>query len=198
MIRIGLTGSIAMGKSEVARILSGAGLPVFDSDKEVHKFYDSAEGASCLEPCVPNAIRHNKVDREALTKIVLADPLKLNQLETLVHAEITKRREIFASAADAAGHPIVVFDIPLLFEKALENTVDVTVVVTAPEPLQRQRAMARAGMTEEKFAMIKSRQMPDHEKRKRANFVIENNGSLEDLAKLTHEVLQDIKRTHAL
>jgi dephospho-CoA kinase len=198
MIKIGLTGSIAMGKSEVARILVEAGLPLFDSDLEVHKLYDSAEGAALLLPFVPEAIHNGRVDRSLLSKIVIADQTKLNQLETLVHAEIANRREAFAAAAENDGHSLVVFDVPLLFEKSLEKTVDVTVVVSAPEPEQRQRALARKGMTPEKLDMILSRQMPDHEKRKRADYIIENNGTLADLAERTRAILMQIKRTHTL
>lgn len=198
MIRIGLTGSIAMGKSEVARILVEAGLPLFDSDKEVHKLYDSAEGAALLSPHVPDAIRNGRVDRSLLSKIVIADQTKLNQLETLVHAEIANRREAFAAAAENNGHSLVVFDVPLLFEKNLEKTVDVTVVVSAPETEQRKRALSRDGMTPEKLDMILSRQMPDREKRKRADYIIENNGTLADLAERTRAILMQIKRTHTL
>jgi dephospho-CoA kinase len=198
MIKIGLTGSIAMGKSEVARILVEAGLPLFDSDLEVHKLYDSAEGAALLLPFVPEAIHNGRVDRSLLSKIVIADQTKLNQLETLVHAEIANRREAFAAAAENDGHSLVVFDVPLLFEKSLEKTVDVTVVVSAPEPEQRQRALAREGMTPEKLDMILSRQMPDREKRKRADYIIENNGTLTDLAERTRAILVQIKRTHTL
>jgi dephospho-CoA kinase len=198
MIRIGLTGSIAMGKSEVARILVEAGLPLFDSDKEVHKLYDSAEGAALLSPYVPDAIRNGRVDRSLLSKIVIADQTKLNQLETLVHGEIANRREAFAAAAENNGHSLVVFDVPLLFEKNLEKTVDVTVVVSAPETEQRKRALSRDGMTPEKLDMILSRQMPDREKRKRADYIIENNGTLADLAERTRAMLMHIKRTHTL
>jgi dephospho-CoA kinase len=198
MIKIGLTGSIAMGKSEVARILVETGLPLFDSDLEVHKLYDSAEGAALLLPFVPDAIHNGRVDRSLLSKIVIADQTKLNQLETLVHAEIANRREAFAAAAENDGHSLVVFDVPLLFEKSLEKTVDVTVVVSAPEPEQRQRALAREGMTPEKLDMILSRQMPDHEKRKRADYIVENNGTLTDLAERTRAILMQIKRTHSL
>jgi dephospho-CoA kinase len=198
MIKIGLTGSIAMGKSEVARILVEAGLPLFDADKEVHNLYDSEEGAALLSPHVPEAISNGKVDRSLLTKIVMADQTKLNQLETVVHAEISRRRNGFATTAENKGHALVVFDVPLLFEKNQEKTVDVTVVVSAPEREQRKRALARDGMTPQKLDMILSRQMPDHEKRKRADHIIENNGTLTELAERTHAVLTQIKRMHAL
>lgn len=198
MIKIGLTGSIAMGKSEVGRILVQQGLPLFDSDKEVHRLYDSAEGTTLLKPVVPEAIRDEKVDRVLLTQIVLADPTRLNQLEHLVHAEIARRRDAFATAAENDGHAIVVYDVPLLFEKHMEKTVDVTVVVSAHEAQQRTRALAREGMTVEKLEMILSRQMPDQEKRKRADYVIENNSTMAELSERTRDVLNQIKRTHTL
>jgi dephospho-CoA kinase len=198
MIKIGLTGSIAMGKSEVARILAEQGLPVFDADKEVHKLYDSAEGAALLKPDVPDAIRGGKVDRGLLTQIVMKDKHQLNKLENIVHAEIAARREIFTFASQSKGHSIIIYDIPLLFEKTMEKSVDVSVVVSSPEAQQRKRALARPGMTPEKLDMILQRQMPDHEKRKRADYVIENDGTLEQLAERTLHVLQQIKRTHSL
>jgi dephospho-CoA kinase len=198
MIKIGLTGSIAMGKSEVVKVLQGQGLPVFDADDEVHQLYDSPEGIKLLSTIVPDAIRNGKLDRNLLSSIVVADPQKLNALEKLVHAEIAKRRQSFVEKADIEGHNLVVFDIPLLFEKQLDKTVDVTVVVSAPEPLQRQRALARPGMTAQKLDMILSRQMPDVKKRQCADYVIENDGTLTDLAHKTLNVLDNIKRTHHL
>ena len=198
MIKIGLTGSIAMGKSEVGRILVGEGIPLFDSDREVHKLYDSSAGATLLQPIVPEAVQHDKVDRRLLSETVLADPLKLTRVETVVHAEIAKRRDVFTAAAESRGHAIVVYDVPLLFEKQLEKTVDVTIVVSAPETEQRQRALARDGMTQQKLDMIMSRQIPDQEKRRRADYVIENNSTLLALAEHTRAVLDEIKRTHRL
>ena len=198
MIKIGLTGSIAMGKSEVGRILEVQGLPLFDSDKEVHQLYDSAEGAALLTSLVPGAIHNGKVNRKLLSTIVTVDTEKLNEIETVVHAEIVKRRAAFTTAAEGQGHSMVVYDVPLLFEKHLEKTVDVIVVVSASEALQRSRALARDGMSVEKFNMIVSRQVPDPEKRKRADYVIENNGTLAELAERTRDVLNQIKRTHSL
>ncbi len=198
MITIGLTGSIAMGKSEVSRIFHKQGIPVFDADREVHALYDSQAGVELLKPHVPEAIINSKIDRAALTKIVMADPQRLNALETIVHDEISKRRAEFKENTDQQGHAFVVFDIPLLFEKNLGKTVDVTVVVSAPAHVQRHRALARPGMTEEKFEMIVSRQMTDAEKRKRADHIIENNGSLDDLESKVLACLAQIKREHAL
>lgn len=192
MITIGLTGSIAMGKSEVSRIFSERGIPVFDSDQEVHALYDSDEGVALLSPLVPKAIIDGKIHRPSLSKIVLQDPDLLNRLEILVHSEIAKRRLAFQHTAESQGHEIIVFDIPLLFEKQLEKTVDVTIVVSAPQQLQMKRAMARPGMTEDKLNRILARQMPDAEKRKSADYVIENDGTLSDLKTRTITVLSQI------
>jgi dephospho-CoA kinase len=196
MIKIGLTGSIAMGKSEVAQILEKQGLPVFDADREVHKLYDSKDGATLLAPHVPEAIHEGKVDRNLLTHIVMQEPEQLGRIEKIIHAEIALRREKFTVASRSNGHSIIVFDIPLLFEKNMEKSVDVTIVVSAREADQHKRALARPGMTLEKLAMIQNRQMPDHEKRKRADYIIENNGTLAQLAERTLAVLDQIKRTH--
>jgi dephospho-CoA kinase len=198
MIKIGLTGSIAMGKSEVARIVVGQGLPLFDADKEVHQLYDSEAGTKLLRPLIPEAIRDGKIDRNLLTQALMKDPDQLKQLEKIIHAEIAQRRQAFTVLSQDQHHPIIVFDIPLLFEKNLDKTVDVSIVVSTPEAEQRKRALARPGMTAAKLSMILGRQMPDHDKRKRANFIIENNGTLAQLAEQTISVLNQIKRNHGL
>ena len=150
---IGLTGSIAMGKSEAARILAAYGLPVFDSDAEVHKLYDSEQGAKLIAPFVPEATRDNKVNREIVTKAVLADGMLLSKLEKVVHAEIHARRQAFIAAASLNGVKAVVFDIPLLFETGSQKDVDQTIVVSASPATQKARAFARPKMTEEHFKM---------------------------------------------
>jgi dephospho-CoA kinase len=198
MIIIGLTGSIAMGKSEVAKIFSEQGLPVFDADQEVHKLYDSQAGVSLLETIVPRALKQGKVDRTILSALVLADGSLLDKLETLVHGEISNRRQHFVDTARAHGQAIAIVDMPLLFEKHHEKTVDVTVVVSAPEALQHKRAMLRPAMTFEKLDMILQRQMPDREKRDRADYIIENNGTLEQLKANTLKVLMSIRKVHTL
>jgi dephospho-CoA kinase len=194
MMVIGLTGSIAMGKTEVAKIFSAEGLPIFDADHEVHVLYDSAEGAALLMPVAPDAIVDGRVDRSRLTAIVMADPEVLKAGEKRIHAEVAKRREEFVAEARANGHALAVVDIPLLFETGGDAFVDVTVVVSTPPHLQRNRALARPGMTPEKLEMILSRQMPDVEKRKRADYVIVNDGSLTQLKERTLAVLKQIKR----
>jgi dephospho-CoA kinase len=198
MIIIGLTGSIAMGKSAVATISREEGLPVFDADQEVHALYDSKEGVELLRDLAPDAIVDDHVDRQLLSRIVVADPHRLEQLEHIIHAEIARRRKNFTAAAEAAGHAMIVADIPLLFEKGGGKHVDVTVVVSAPADLQHKRALARPGMTEEKFRMIINRQMPDAEKQSRADYVIHNTGTLTDLRSKTLAVLAAIRKEHRL
>jgi dephospho-CoA kinase len=196
VIRIGLTGSIAMGKSEVAKIFGREGIPVFDADKAVHELYESAEGANLLRPIASGAVEANRVDRKKLTAHIEKHPQDLAHLETLVHAEVAKRRAEFTAAMKREGHSIVVFDIPLLLEKSTEHHVDVVVVVSSPEKVQWQRAMARPGMTEARLKLILARQMPDQEKRKRADFVIENDGTLKDLETRTLAMLAAIRKRH--
>jgi dephospho-CoA kinase len=198
MIIIGLTGSIAMGKSEVATIFRAEGIPVFDADRQVHALYNSPEGETLLSPIIPEAIIGGKIDRNILSKLVVDQPQRLGQLEPIVHAEISKRRTAFIAQAEKDGHAIVVADVPLLFETSGQKQVDVTVVVSCPEPQQRQRALARPGMTEEKLNTILKRQMPDAEKRRLANYVIINDASLEDLRQNTLAVLSNIKKEHRL
>ena len=198
MIIIGLTGSIAMGKTEVANIFRAEAIPVFDADKAVHALYDSPEGAALLGPFVPEAIVEDKVDRSTLSKLVLRQPALLEKLETIVHTEIAGKRTLFVAQSEKEGHGIVVVDVPLLFEKSGGKQVDVTVVVSSPEDLQHQRALARPGMTQQKLDMILRRQMPDAEKRRLANYVIINDGSLGDLRENTLAVLANIKKEHRL
>ncbi|MBL8791685.1 MAG: dephospho-CoA kinase [Rhizobiales bacterium] len=193
MIVIGLTGGIAMGKSEVAKVFAAEGIPVFDSDREVHRLYDSDEGAALLAPLAPAAIADGKVDRKRLSALVLADPALLNRLEGLVHAEIRRRRELFLAAARAQGAEMAVLDVPLLFETGSERDCDVTVVVSAGEDIQRRRALSRPGMTEEKLAMVLKRQLPDSEKRARADHLIETTGTLEQLRSRVLAVIAQIR-----
>lgn len=198
MIKIGLTGSIAMGKSEVAKLLQAEGVPVFDADREVHRLYDSPAGANIVGTLAPGAVVARKVDRRLLTEAVLADQNLLQKLEAKVHAEIRKRRDAFFRDQAAQGLAMAAADIPLLFETGSETEFDATIVVSARADIQNARAMARPGMTEEKLKMILARQMPDSDKRKRARHVIENNGTLEELRTKTQSVIRDIRKEHAL
>jgi shikimate dehydrogenase len=187
---IGLTGSIAMGKSEVATAFAAAGIPVFDADQEVHRLYDSAEGAALIGAIAPAAIKDEKVDRQALTALVLDNSELLKRIETVVHAAVRRARNRFLADAASQGHTLVACDIPLLLETGQEKDVDWVVVVSSPPDQQHARAMARPGMTKEKLDMILSRQMPDQEKRKHADHIIENIGSLAALQAMSAALIK--------
>ncbi|MDE2383637.1 MAG: dephospho-CoA kinase [Alphaproteobacteria bacterium] len=193
MLVIGLTGSIAMGKSEAVKMCREWGLPVFDADAEVHRLYDSPEGAALIAPFVPEATQSGRVDRKIVTEAVLKDSTLLSRLETKVHAEIRRRREIFLDEARKAGHRAAILDVPLLFETGGEKTVGKVIVISARPELQRARALSRPGMTEERLAMILARQMPDAQKRLKADAVIENNSTLAEMKNSLFKVLQDWK-----
>ena len=178
MIVLGLTGSIGMGKSTVARMFADEGVPVFDADAEVHRL-QGPDGALVaeIEAHFPGTTGAAGVDRTALAERVLAAPDALRKLEALVHPAVAHAREAFL--ATNAAVPLVLLDIPLLFEKEGWRAVDKIAVVSAPEAVQRTRVLARPGMTAAKFARILGKQMPDSEKRARADFVIDTGGSLE-------------------
>ena len=175
---VGLTGSIAMGKSTVAQMFADLGVPVFDADAVV-RVLQGPDGAllPAIEAAFPGSTGAAGVDRAALGKAVFGDPQALTRLEALVHPAVQEERRAFLINHGQA--PFVIFDIPLLFEKGGVADVDTVIVVSAPAPLQRQRALARPGMTEEKLAQILALQMPDAEKRARADHVIDTGGSLE-------------------
>jgi dephospho-CoA kinase len=179
MITLGLTGSIGMGKSTVARIFQDQGVPVFDADAAVHRL-QGPEGALVaeIEASFPGTTGGQGVDRGALAERVLGEPVALRQLEALVHPAVAREREAFLREHSAA--PLVVLDIPLLFEKGGWDLVDKIAVVSAPEDVQRARVLARPGMTVEKFGRILALQMPDSEKRARADFIIPTGGDMEE------------------
>lgn len=169
--RLGLTGSIGMGKSTTAAMFRAAGVPVWDADAAVHRLY-SAGGAAVapLAALVPAAVSGGSVSRETLKQALAADPGLLSRIEAIVHPLVAADRAEFAAKTVS---DMAVFDIPLLFEKGTEAEMDATLLVTAPPELQRARVLARPGMTEEQFALILSRQMPDRDKRARATHIIE-------------------------
>lgn len=168
---IGLTGSIGMGKSTTAKMFADQGIPIWDADRAVHTLY--AKGGSAVAPVaelVPDAHNKDAIDRDLLKQALAKDPELFPKLEAIVHPLVAQSRAEFISAhADA---PILLFDIPLLFETGAEKWLDAVVVVSAPPEIQRSRVLAREGMTEDRFQMILSRQIPDAEKRSRADFVI--------------------------
>ena len=169
---LGLTGSIGMGKSAVAAMLRGLGVPLFDADAAVHQL--QGPGGACLEPierAFPGTTGPTGIDRQKLGAAVFGNPDALKILEQIVHPEVAELRRTFL--ADNTGAPLIVFDIPLLYEKAGEHGLDAVVVVSAPPEMQRQRVLARPGMTEEKFEQILALQVPDADKRARADYVID-------------------------
>ncbi len=172
MIRLGLTGSIGMGKSTTAAMFAAAGDAVIDSDAIVHALY-TGPAVEAVEAAFPGTARDGAIDRKALADAVLGDPAALKRLEAIVHPLV--RAEQARLLADAAGRGtrIAVIDVPLLFETGRDAEMDAVAVVTAPASVQRVRVMTRPGMTEEKFAAILAKQMPDAEKRRRAHFIID-------------------------
>lgn len=176
MIVIGLTGSIGMGKSTAADMLRTMGVPVHDSDAAVHGLL--ARGGAGVAPVAarfPEAFNHKAqaIDRAALGKVIFADDDKRRALEGILHPLVRSAQDAFIRAQQRAGRDMVALDIPLLFETGAEQRVDVTIVVTAPAHIQRQRVLARPGMTEEQFQARLSRQMSDAEKRRRADYVVQ-------------------------
>lgn len=193
MIVVGLTGSIAMGKSETAKMFEAAGIPVFDSDAAVHHLYDA--GGAAVEPLrvvAPGAIVDDRVDRRRLAAMVQADASLLKKIEAVVHPLVRVRQDMFLAEA-AARSDVAVLDIPLLFETGREQEVDVVVVVSASPELQRRRALERPGMTAEKLDFILSRQMPDAEKRARADYVVDTSVSIAETSRDVERVIADIR-----
>ena len=172
MLILGLTGSIGMGKSTTAEMFRAEGVPVNDADAVVHRLY-AGKAAPLIEARFPGTTRAGVVDREALGRAVLGKPEALKDLEALVHPLVQAEERAFLDAARARGCRIVVLDIPLLLEVRAEARVDVVVVVTAPAAVQKARVLARPGMTDDKFAAILARQVPDAEKRRRAHWIID-------------------------
>jgi dephospho-CoA kinase len=172
MIVLGLTGSIGMGKSATARMFSEAGVPVHDSDEAVHRLYAGA-AAPLIEAAFPGVVVDGVVDRTRLAARVLGDPAALKMLEGVVHPLVRADADAFVARHRAAGAPLAVLDIPLLFETNGRGRVDKVAVVSAPPDMQRERVLARPGMTPEKFEAILARQVPDAEKRRQADLVID-------------------------
>ncbi len=199
MIVLGLTGSIGMGKSEVARMFRSLGVPVYDADAAVHALY--AKGGAAVEPlgaAFPEAVVDGAVDRERLSKLVVGDDAAIKRLEAIVHPLVGHSRAEFMAKAVAGGAEVVVADIPLLYETGGENRVDCVAVVSAPYEVQRERVLARPGMTAEKFESIVARQTPDAAKRARADFVIASDTSLAETLRRVREIVKMLKDRAAL
>lgn len=198
MIIVGLTGSIAMGKSTVAQMFADLGIPVFDSDAEVHRQY-AAGGEAAVEIAkrFPAVMTEGAVDRQALSRIILDDPAALGIVESIVHPIIRNRQIEFLEQCRRQHNPVAMLDIPLLFETHRERDVDRIVVASAPAGLQRQRALQRPGMTKAKLAKILARQIPDAEKRARADFVVDTSQSLDYTREQVAAIVASLRRQNS-
>ena len=190
MLILGLTGSIGMGKSTTAKLFAEAGVPVYDADATVHQLYEG-EAAPAIEAAFPGTTADGKVDRARLSARVVHDPAAMRQLEQIVHPMLGASRQKFFDDAEAAGAPVAVVDVPLLFETGGEKRVDAVVVVTTSPELQRERVLARGTMDEEKLNSILARQMPDAEKRKRADFVVDTSHGLDPVRARIRDILAE-------
>jgi dephospho-CoA kinase len=177
MFVLGLTGSIAMGKTTTARLFAEEGVPVYDADAAVHRLYES-EAAPAVEAAFPGTTKDGKVDRAALSQRIVGDAAALRFLESIVHPLAGRVREQFLSDAEASGAKVAVLDIPLLFETGGESRVDAVVVVSAPAEVQRARMLER-GIPAGRLEALLARQMPDAEKRRRADFVVDTSQGIE-------------------
>lgn len=178
MIILGLTGSIGMGKSTTAAMFSDMGVPVNDADAVVHALYQD-EAVAPIEAAFPGTAKAGSVDRAELSRQLASDPSLFKVLEAIVHPLVRDKERVFLDRHRAAGAPLVVLDIPLLFETKGYNRVDAVAVVTCDPEIQRERVLKRPGMTEEKFALILSRQVPDREKRAKADYIIDTGHGLD-------------------
>jgi len=190
MIVLGLTGSIGMGKSTTATLFAEAGVPVYDADATVHMLYEG-EAVSAIEAAFPGTTANGKVDRSKLSARVVHDPAAIKQLEQIVHPMLGASRQKFLADAERSGAAVAVVDVPLLFETGGEKRVDAVVVVTTTPELQRQRILARDNMTSEKLDAILARQLPDAEKRRRADFVVDTSDGLDPVRLRIRDILNE-------
>jgi dephospho-CoA kinase len=189
VVVIGLTGSIGMGKSTTARFFAEAGVPVHDADAAVHRLYVGA-AVPLVEAAFPGVSTAAGIDRGELAKRVVGDPLALARLEAIVHPLVRVEEVRFLADAERAGAAVAVLDIPLLFETGADSRVDAVVVVTAPPDIQRARTLDRPGMTEERYRALLAKQMPDAEKRRRADFLVDTSQGFDFARHQVHAILQ--------
>ena len=192
MLVIGLTGSIAMGKTSAAKRFIANGIPVFDADAHVHELYEG-EAVAAIEAAFPGVTKEGKVNRARLGEMLGKDTTALARLEAIVHPMVRARREAFLRENARVGAEMVVLEIPLLFETGSERQVDVTIVVTAPEEVQRARLMAREGMSQARAEMLLANQMPDADKRKRADYVVDTNRELEETGAEIDNIIDSLR-----
>ena len=191
MFILGLTGSLGMGKSTTAGFFAEAGVPVHDADAVVHRLYEG-EAVAAIEAAFPGTTAAGKVDRTKLAARVLDDPQALRRLEAIVHPLVRAAEARFLRQAQARGAPVVLLDIPLLLETASDQSFDAIVVVSAPSDTQRQRVLERPGMTAEKFDALLARQLPDSEKRRRADFVVDTSRGFDAARAQVREILRAV------
>ena len=189
--RLALTGSIAMGKSTAAAMFAADGVPVFDADATVHALY-AGRAAPLIEAAFPGTVRDGVVDRQALGRTVLGDASAMARLEGIVHPLVAEARAAFLARAKEQGADVVLLDIPLLFETGQEGMADAVAVVSAPADVQRARALARPGMTADKLDAILARQVPDAEKRARADYVIRSDEGMEAMRGRVRAVVEAV------
>jgi dephospho-CoA kinase len=191
MIILGLTGSIGMGKSTTAKLFAEAGVPVYDADAMVHLLYQG-EAAPAIEAAFPGTTADGKVDRQKLSARVVHDPAALKQLEQIVHPMLGASRQKFFSDTEQSGAPVAVVDVPLLFETGGEKRVDAVVVVTTSPENQRERILSRGNMTNDALDSILARQLPDAEKRQRADFVVDTSHGLDPVRAQIRDILREV------
>jgi dephospho-CoA kinase len=191
MIILGLTGSIGMGKSTTAKLFAEAGVPVYDADATVHRIYQG-EAVPAIEAAFPGTTSDGKVDRARLSATVVHDPAAMRRLEQIVHPMLRSYHQKFLDDAERAGAPVVVMDVPLLFETGGEKRVDAVVVVTTGPEVQRERILARGTMTAETLDAILARQTPDAEKRRRADFVVDTSHGLDPVRTRIRDILAEV------
>lgn len=192
MIVLGLTGSIGMGKSTTAAMFREEGVPVHDSDEAVHRIY-AGPAAPLIDRAFPGTVVDGVVDRQLLSKQVLGKPDELRRLESIVHPLVRQDADAFLRDARERGEPLALLDIPLLFETGGKDRVDRIVVVTAPSDVQRQRVMARPDMTEQKFEAILARQVPDAEKRRQADFIVDTSLGMDPARAQVREIVNELR-----
>ncbi len=188
-----LTGSLGMGKTTAARYFAEAGVPVHESDAVVHALYEG-KAVSAIEQAFPGSTAEGKVDRAKLAAMVLNDRAALARLEAIVHPLVSESTDEFLADAKAKNASVVVLDVPLLFETDTHRRCDATVVVSAPAEIQRQRVLERPGMTEEKFSAILSKQLPDAEKRRRADFIVDSSKDFDHARAQVHDILRRVAK----
>jgi dephospho-CoA kinase len=191
MIVLGLTGSVAMGKSTTAGFFAEEGVPVHDADSVVHRLYEG-DAVPVVEAAFPGTTADGKIDRVKLGSRVMGDLAALRQLEAIVHPMVQDAERRFLAEAEARGAPVVVLDIPLLFETGGDSRVDAVVVATAPAEVQRARALGRSGMTEQRLDAMLARQMPDSEKRLRADFLVDTSRGFDDARTQVRAILDKV------